>query len=795
MIKRLGIYISTIIFVSCTSNHELTTSSLMGKIEHEINHLNFSNALNIIDSMLVYSKPSMVNDTLKYNLLSQKLKILNDFQFDYHERIQTINTIDSLENFGRPLDEIQVLKSLLERSSFLHSRNMSSYALSQLDLGISKISKKTFDKNLNIIRGEFLKSKASILLNEPNPRKKELEIIINQSIEIFKEHKMKDEIIISQIHLALMNIRLDNLEEAFTILDDVKQNLHESAPFCNYYFWINFGFLHMRNENYTEALLQFEKALEFVQHEVCSKFYFYTQWYIITANISLDRYDNAKSKLAELSNTAGCPTTHTKWKEFYLSELKEQLIEDSSINEAALRDSILSLKINRNLLAEDIFFDSDEHHLGDLFAESCADILSFVHSHFDHIPSNQRFEILNLIEKEKRKRYEKSTSKRDSLNNRIFQIESQINPLLRDIDDFYASGKYSSVIYSKLANLYRKKEFYINQLEHSKNDFKVDLDALSFFSKNHLILIFISYKTDQYLIEILDEKMELKKYDFADLGVSKSDTIQSIIGKYSLSENIEGMEFDHIIIIPDERNFNMPFDIDCNYKYIYRANLEAILRNEQQQLNLGKISLFSYSDSKTMSSIEPRSLIELVHGFKEVRELNDLMTYSKVIYGCDFTYQRLEEELRNEQLVHLSTHGFSNSSLRQDCYLVLRDSNCNPINYYSTDIEQVEQTPDFIVLSTCDSGEGIYRSGQGVYSLASAFLSNTTQTVLKTLWKVDDEATMHFMIKFYERWLTGISVLDAQYEAKQYMQDSTEFSHPYYWAGFALEGNPNLYLK
>ena len=51
------------------------------------------------------------------------------------------------------------------------------------------------------------------------------------------------------------------------------------------------------------------------------------------------------------------------------------------------------------------------------------------------------------------------------------------------------------------------------------------------------------------------------------------------------------------------------------------------------------------------------------------------------------------------------------------------------------------------------------------------------------------------MVKFYESWLTGISVLDAQHEAKIYMRDSTEFTHPYYWAGFALEGNPNLYLS
>ena len=50
-----------------------------------------------------------------------------------------------------------------------------------------------------------------------------------------------------------------------------------------------------------------------------------------------------------------------------------------------------------------------------------------------------------------------------------------------------------------------------------------------------------------------------------------------------------------------------------------------------------------------------------------------------------------------------------------------------------------------VVLSCCHSGRGRVFEGEGVVGIARAFLAAGARSVLVTLWKIDDEATMVFM--------------------------------------------------
>ena len=97
-----------------------------------------------------------------------------------------------------------------------------------------------------------------------------------------------------------------------------------------------------------------------------------------------------------------------------------------------------------------------------------------------------------------------------------------------------------------------------------------------------------------------------------------------------------------------------------------------------------------------------------------------------------------------------------------------------------------------IVLSACQSGLGDVEANEGVYGLQRAFKLAGAETLIMSLWEVDDAATRLLMKTFYEEYLNG-KVKDNAFKAainkvRNYKDETgkTPFSSPYYWAAFIM---------
>ena len=196
-------------------------------------------------------------------------------------------------------------------------------------------------------------------------------------------------------------------------------------------------------------------------------------------------------------------------------------------------------------------------------------------------------------------------------------------------------------------------------------------------------------------------------------------------------------------------------------------------------------------------AFEPSRIQPLFFAGRELASLREVVGEHQSMIAADFDASRdnlLKHDLTQYSILHVATHGYLDTERPENSGLVLSTmtSDGKAQNGFVSlrDIYQLRAPVSVVVLSACQTGLGKDVRGEGLIGLTRGFMYAGASSVVASLWRVDDEATAELMKRFYKNMLEdGMTPATALREAQNSFRQHPNWSAPYYWAGFTLQGD------
>lgn len=149
---------------------------------------------------------------------------------------------------------------------------------------------------------------------------------------------------------------------------------------------------------------------------------------------------------------------------------------------------------------------------------------------------------------------------------------------------------------------------------------------------------------------------------------------------------------------------------------------------------------------------------------------------------------------KDNTILHLATHSVNNMNNSKYSYIAFSADDTYGNFLSLNDINLLKINSRLIVMSSCESGAGDMRSGEGVIGLTYGLLSAGAKSVISSLWVVDDKATQELMTKFYTNLYSGQHTGEALHHAKMSLLQGNKkmYKHPFFWSAFNLYGRTEM---
>lgn len=252
---------------------------------------------------------------------------------------------------------------------------------------------------------------------------------------------------------------------------------------------------------------------------------------------------------------------------------------------------------------------------------------------------------------------------------------------------------------------------------------------------------------------------------------------------------------ERICIIPDGQIQFVPFDalihpdgqFLLSHSCIYFAQRYGEPEFESDYSDKSSFILAirpEYPENKQENLIATRGNVSaLLHTQEEVDSIQ-MHFDDQVEISKEITVDELPVRMQSAEIVHFAGHAKASGD---SAYLILPG---DPSQFGLDQLASLHSPWRMVVLSACETGLGEWEYGEGIRSLGKSFQEAGAESVIMSLWSVNDESSAKIISGFYKELKEGKSKDEALRNAKlDYLQNAGfEKKHPYYWAGFVAYG-------
>lgn len=268
---------------------------------------------------------------------------------------------------------------------------------------------------------------------------------------------------------------------------------------------------------------------------------------------------------------------------------------------------------------------------------------------------------------------------------------------------------------------------------------------------------------------------------------------------------IEGKK--RIVICPDGFLWQVPFQAlirprtlpeseqylieehEVVYEYSATATRMALARDASAgpalPLSGSDVGVFARSDFGG-------TLPALPHAIREAEAIAKAFPGAVVFKDAAADEEHARQAAAKFRCLHFATHGLLSEEAPLESGLALaRGAGAHDGRLTARELFEIPSKAELIVLSSCRSGDGELRTGDGLVGLAWALAAAGVRTQVLSQWDLADGSASEFMSRFYQSLAAGKGKGTSARAAALAVMKSGKYSHPRYWAPFILLGDWN----
>ncbi|MFO7620476.1 MAG: CHAT domain-containing tetratricopeptide repeat protein [Bacteroidales bacterium] len=300
--------------------------------------------------------------------------------------------------------------------------------------------------------------------------------------------------------------------------------------------------------------------------------------------------------------------------------------------------------------------------------------------------------------------------------------------------------------------------------------------------------------------------------EFQRLGIYLYNILLEPVRKYLISDNL--------LISPDNILSYLPFEtlipeqykgteilyrelryVMYDFRISYTYSLTFMSESQSKKFRPGnKLVAFApvypgknHADSLTRNRQNDMRFLADIPFARQEAEYVAALTRGRLYINNGALESVFKSESGNYDIIHLAMHTVLNDRSPMHSTMVFYpEPDGQEDGFLNTwEVYGIPLRAKMVVLSSCNTGTGLLSSGEGVLSLARGFIYSGSQSVVMSLWEIEDRSGTEIIKNFYQNLRKGKSKTDALQKARiKYLKKASQIgSHPSFWAALVIYGN------